>query len=241
MSAFPPLAPGALILSGIAQKQPHGVFSGFRGKQTRWFELKMSKETLPELVYYEHPKTSSSQAKGAVHLDSKSVKIARMGKEIRITGASHNTGGGRGAAGERNEAHVVGDMLLEFQALEVCEKWESALNYSMSQLDPRPKQDDSYKNYGDKSPRRDQPAAGAVSKSAPPAAASVKAAPAPDSHPESTRYIYDLIRLSGLKARDDHPEATRFVYDLIKKSTLKAVDKHPDATRAIVNLILHPK
>ena len=222
---WPPLTPGALIISGVAQKQPHGVFGGFRGKQTRWFELKIGKDSA-ELVYFEHPKTASSQAKGFVYLDSASVKFTKMGKEIRISDASHNTGGGRGAAGERHEAHVVGDMLLEFQSVEVCEKWEAALQHSMSQLTPTAstKKGESYKNYGDKSPRNVH-VSGDANRSTAPAAAPVKAAPAPDSHPEATRHIYDLLRKSALKARDANPEATRFVYNLVRASSHKAGSK----------------
>jgi hypothetical protein len=36
---MPILKPGALIICGVVKKQPHGLFRGIRGKQTRWMEL----------------------------------------------------------------------------------------------------------------------------------------------------------------------------------------------------------
>jgi hypothetical protein len=63
---------------------------------------------------------SPSQVKGVVHLDGSVIETvhAHRAYELRISGASHAVGGGRGAAGERDNAKVVGDLLLEFQSVE---------------------------------------------------------------------------------------------------------------------------
>jgi hypothetical protein len=251
---MPILKPGALIICGVVKKQPHGLFGGIRGKQTRWMELKIGADSIPELLYYEHPKTAQSQVKGVVYLDSSVINTVKADRayELHISGASHAVGGGRGAAGERDDAKVVGDFLLEFQSVEVCAKWEAAFRYAVSGLassvsGKRQQHNDSYKNYSDISQRRVVVVAAtdsireAVAEAKASAASLAPAPPAPDSHPEATRAIHDLIRASGLKARDAHPEATRAVYDLIKASALKAVDKHPVATRTILDLIFHPK
>ena len=252
---MPALNPGALIICGVVKKQPHGLFGGIRGKQTRWMELKIGTDSKPELVYYEHPKSTRSQEKGIVYLDGSVIETvhAHRAYELRISGASHAVGGGMGAAGERDDAKVVGDLLLEFQSVEVCAKWQAALRHSLSgnpdssRSGIRQKHNESYKNYGDVSPRRVVSVAAsdtvraAVAAVRASAASLVAAPPAPDAHPEATRAIYHLIRASGLRARDAHPEATQAVYDLIKASALKAVDKHPVATGAILDLIFHPK
>jgi hypothetical protein len=58
------VVPGAVVLSGVVHKQPHGMFASVRSKQLRFMELKMRDDLAPMLIYYDHPKSDDSVPKG---------------------------------------------------------------------------------------------------------------------------------------------------------------------------------
>ena len=126
--SLPAVVPGAIILSGVVKKQPHGMFASIRGKQLRFMELKMLHDLTPVLTYYDHPKSDASVPKGVMHLNNDSetegfkIKYLKELMEIEICSPQGPTQGQDG-----RDVHVVSDLLIALETSSEFDKWAAAL------------------------------------------------------------------------------------------------------------------
>ena len=131
--SLPAVVPGAIILSGVVKKQPHGMFAAIRGKQLRFMELKMLHDLTPVLTYYDHPKSDASVPKGVMHLnqyinDSENEvwKIKHDGERMEIELCVQQVPGQDG-----RDVHVVSDLLIALETSSEFDKWVAALNHAL--------------------------------------------------------------------------------------------------------------
>jgi hypothetical protein len=131
--SLPAVVPGAIILSGVVKKQPHGMFAAIRGKQLRFMELKVLHDLVPVLTYYDHPKSDASVPKGVMHLnqyinDSENEvwKIKHDGERMEIELCVQQVPGQDG-----RDVHVVSDLLIALETSSEFDKWVAALNHAL--------------------------------------------------------------------------------------------------------------
>ena len=135
--SLPAVVPGAIILSGVVKKQPHGMFAAIRGKQLRFMELKVLHDLVPVLTYYDHPKSDASVPKGVMHLnqyinDSENEvwKIKHDGERMEIELCVQQVPGQDG-----RDVHVVSDLLIALETSSEFDKWVAALNHALVNFD----------------------------------------------------------------------------------------------------------
>ena len=135
------VVPGAVILSGVVLKQPHGMFASVRGKQLRFMELKMRDDLAPMLIYYDHPKSDASVPKGLLYLDLSfqgfAITSFKERKEIEIC-SSLEAQTPEVAAAMRAGAdvhianvHVASDLSIAFESSSELDAWAEALNRAL--------------------------------------------------------------------------------------------------------------
>lgn len=135
------VVPGAIIHSGVVQKQPHGMFAGLRGKQLRFMELKLRDDLTPFLIYYDHPMSDASVPKGLLYLDMsfQGFAFTRFDerKEIELCSSLESqTAEVVVAIRAGSDAHianvrVVNDLLMAFESSSELNAWAEALNRAL--------------------------------------------------------------------------------------------------------------
>ena len=176
-------AHGPTILSGSANKKPHGVFGAMiHSRQTRYFVLRLGAGSVPELAYYEGNTADAQHQRGVLYLDHSAVAITihKDHKELQITNASKGSHNGF--------HHVVQDLMMEFSSLAELEKWNLALTNC---LHPQPQ----VKHDAAAQPQIKQAAAANANASAP------SASPAPPSDPAGGPPI-DTVPAAAASAQD---------------------------------------
>jgi hypothetical protein len=126
--SWPAIIPGLVIISGVIQKQPHGMFASVLGKRSRFMELKITDSLVPCIVYYEPPKSDASVPKGAMYIRDDTV----------VTTLAHRKGLNVCNPPDEAAAHEDGDVVRTINDLDVVfdsnlelERWEKALNYAI--------------------------------------------------------------------------------------------------------------
>ena len=115
-------AHGPKILSGSANKKPHGTFGRLlHAHEKRHFVLRLGAGSVPELAYYEGDAADDKHQKGVLYLDHPGVSITihKDNNELQISNASKGS--------HHGFHHVVQDLMMEFSSLAELEKWNTAL------------------------------------------------------------------------------------------------------------------
>jgi hypothetical protein len=184
-------AHGPAILSGSANKKPHGTFGKLlHALEKRYFVLRLGAGSVPELAYYEGDAAVDKHQKGVLYLDHSGISITvhKDHKELQICNASKGS--------HKGFHHVVQDLMMEFSSLAELEKWNVALTNC---LHPQPQ----VKHDAAAQPQIKQAAAASANASAP------SASPAPPSDP------------AGGPAIDTAPAAAASAQDLLNSSALQ--------------------
>ena len=115
-------AHGPAILSGSANKKPHGTFGRLlHAHEKRHFVLRLGAGSVPELAYYEGDAADDTHQKGVLYLDHSGISITvhKDHNELQILNASKGS--------HHGFHHVVQDLMMEFSSLADLEKWNLAL------------------------------------------------------------------------------------------------------------------
>ena len=147
-------AHGPEILSGSADKKPHGTFGRLlHDHEKRYFVLRLGAGGVPELAYatpllrnqcifcniltryYEGGAADDKHQKGVLYLDhsSVSVTIDKSHNELQISNASKGS--------HHGFHHVVQDLMMHFSSLAELEKWHAALTNCLHPQPQAVKQD----------------------------------------------------------------------------------------------------
>ena len=115
-------AHGPEILSGSANKKPHGTLGRLlHAREKRHFVLRLGAGSVHELAYFEGDAADDKHQKGVLYLDHSGVSITihKDHNELQISNASKGS--------HHGFHHVVQDLMMEFSSLAELEKWNAAL------------------------------------------------------------------------------------------------------------------